>query len=130
METEYTLDRAGNGIGMPTPWGRAQMTAIYKPGLMRVETAGRGGFLLSRQFAEEKLSEAGRKRGEEYGGWLAYEEDCAAGIIVYELSHLLENAEKVVDQEAVLASIAALERNFPGYLDELEAAATPSAPAV
>lgn len=121
METEYTLDQAGNGIGMPTPWGKAQMTTIYEPGLMRVETASHGGFLLSRQFAQEKLSEAGRKRGVEYGQWLAYEEDSDANIIFYELGHLLGDYKELA-KEGILTS---LERYLPDYLREREAG-TPS----
>ena len=113
MEREYTLDRAGNGSGMPTPWGRAQMMQVIEPGFMQVETASHGGFLLSRAFAESQLSEAGRKVGKEFGNWLAYEEDCDAAVIFWELwgrMGELGTAFKAADVEA------SLKQNLPEYL--------------
>ena len=120
MERELTLDRFGNGTGMLTPWGRAQATTMCAPGLLQVETAGHGGFLLSRQFAEENLSEAGRKRGMEFNAWLAYEEDSDANIVIYELGHLLGGAYANVGREELRQS---LESFLPGYLAEQEGAA-------
>jgi hypothetical protein len=116
METEYTLDRAGNGTGMPTPWGKAQSTTIYEPGLMKVDTASHGGFLLTRQFAHDNLSEAGRKRGESFGQFLAYEEDSDALIVIFELG------ARLGDPLAPEVVRAALEGYLPEYLSEREAA--------
>jgi hypothetical protein len=105
---------------MPTPWGKAQSTTIYEPGLMRVETASHGGFLLSRQYASDNLSEAGRKRGVGFGQWLVYEEDVDAKIIFYELGDKLNDTLAGLVPETVRGE---LETYLPDYLSEREAEA-------
>ena len=105
---------------MPTPWGRAQATTTYASGLLKVDTAGHGGLLLSRSFAAKNLSEAGRKRGEEFGQWLAYEEDSAVNIIFYELERFFREPSPELMHAGLRID---LERDFPGYLEELAGAA-------
>jgi hypothetical protein len=117
LDRHFTLDRAGNGNGILTPWGKAQVSTEFSPGLLLVETAGHGGFLLSHKFASESLSEAGRKRGEEFNQWLAFEEDSAANIVIYELMDLVAKGYPGLHKERLVSE---LERDFPGYLEELE----------
>jgi hypothetical protein len=122
MAKEYTLDRAGNGNGMPTPWGRAQATTTFEPGFLFVETAGHGGFLLSRKFAADHLSEAGRRHGSEFAQWLAYEEDSDANIIFYEMRERLGEFAEGTSVDDVRAS---LDLYLGGYLSEREQESSP-----
>jgi hypothetical protein len=73
-------------VGSNTPWGRAQRVENYARGFCRVFTASHGGYLLGRAFAEKHLTQAAIERGAAWGSYLAYEEDCAASIILHEIA--------------------------------------------
>lgn len=67
-----------------SPWGTIQTQTVLARGVRWVNTASHGGFLISRTFAEAYLSPAAVKRGKDWNGYLAYEEDCDATIILFE----------------------------------------------
>lgn len=68
-----------------SPWGTVQSEDKVTRGVTCVDTAGHGGFLVSKGYAQKHLSIAAQKRGEEWHGYYAYEEDCLASIIYLEL---------------------------------------------
>lgn len=67
-----------------SPWGKVQHEVKIRRGLTWVSTASHGGFLIGR-VQQRTLSNAAISRGERWGSYLAYEEDCAASIVLYEL---------------------------------------------
>ena len=71
-----------------SPWGNIQYSKVFEPGCKSVGTAGHGGFMLTKRYANEHLSPAAISRGSSYGNYLCYEEDCDACIPMYELRHL------------------------------------------
>ena len=73
------------GFMTNTPWGKSQTAHKIERGLTFHSTSGHGGFLVSKGYAKKHLSEAAQKRGVSYGGYLAYEEDCLASIITFEI---------------------------------------------
>lgn len=68
-----------------TPWGKSQSASKVERGITFHTTAGHGGFLVSRGYAEKHLSDAARKRGMQWGGYYAFEEDCLASIVLLEI---------------------------------------------
>jgi hypothetical protein len=69
---------------MNTPWGKSDSKITLARGVSWVSTPSHGGFMISKRFANLYFSAAAVKRGQEYGGYLAYEEDCDATIILFE----------------------------------------------
>ena len=104
-----------------SPWGRIQVKYKYKgkrgragQGLHFIVTAGHGGFMISRRFAEKNLSAEAINQGSVYGGYLCYEEDCAADIIRHELGDLVNVAHySSVTSEDVIDSLC---RWYPQYV--------------
>jgi len=71
---------------MYSPWGPVeQSTPIISSDLLWVSTAGHGGLMVTKAFAEKHLSAAARKRGEKCGDYVCFEEDCAWQIAAFEL---------------------------------------------
>jgi len=104
---------------MMTPWGNSQTKERLADGFYWVSTAGHGGFLVGKAKATEYLTPEGRKRGEEWGNWLAYEEDCRWAIVGYECPTLTArtrpDADPVAEQKA---AFECLTRWNPDYLIE------------
>lgn len=73
---------------LQTPWGSAQSDRIVRRGIHVVSTAGHGGVMISVGLAKKILSAAAQKRGEVYGGYLCYEEDCDCLMPLLELPEL------------------------------------------
>src|SRR5713101_4590416 len=67
-----------------TPWGRADYQYNVAPGVAWVNTPGHGGFLIGRKAAEKYLTAYAIVRGEKFGNFLAFEEDCDATIVLFE----------------------------------------------
>jgi Domain of unknown function (DUF7007) len=86
---------------MNTPWGRSDYEKKFERGLTWVSTPSHGGFLVARGTAERLLSPAAIAHGDPYGEYLAYEEDCDAAIILYELSQTREGFSNVSDAELI-----------------------------
>lgn len=73
----------------PTPWGRADYQYKVERGVALVNTPGHGGFLISKGKAQTYLSPEAVQQGEPYGGYLAYEEDTDAAIVLLEHQELI-----------------------------------------
>ena len=68
-----------------SPWGGIQHSYIIGKGLKLVMTAGHGGYMATKSFADKYLSDACKKRALKYQGYLCFEEDCDYAIISYDL---------------------------------------------
>lgn len=70
---------------MITPWGRSDSETRFARGLTAVTTPSHGGFMVGKAYARKHLSAAAQAAGENFGSYLAYEEDIDAAIILFEL---------------------------------------------
>src|SRR5260370_30173594 len=70
---------------MNTPWGKADSIQRIARGLSFVGTPSHGGFMVADGFARKHLSGAALVRGERFGNYYAFEEDCNAFIILLEI---------------------------------------------
>jgi uncharacterized protein DUF7007 len=68
-----------------TPWGKSDEAIRIARGLTWVSTPSHGGFLVGRGYAQKNLTPHAIAKGERFGSYLAYEEDCAAAIILWEV---------------------------------------------
>ena len=68
-----------------SPWGTVQTSVSHQRGLRTVSTASHGGILISERVAGQLLSEAARQRGFSWNGYLCFEEDCDATIVLFEI---------------------------------------------
>lgn len=73
-----------------SPWGTIQYRKIFTRGFSSVSTAGHGGFMLSKRFAEKYLSREALKRAIKYRDYYCYEEDCDWAIPAFELKQYWE----------------------------------------
>ena len=69
---------------MHTPWGVSSRQTHITNGVWFVETARHGGILVRRLVAHTLLSPEAITRGQSWGSWLAYEEDCDWSLFAYE----------------------------------------------
>ena len=65
-----------------SPWGEVDQESKIQEGVYFVSTPSHGGFMVHKSV---KLSEAARLRGQVFGEFLAFEEDCDAAIVAWEL---------------------------------------------
>jgi hypothetical protein len=72
---------------MRTPWGNSDFTYPIEPGLTWVGTPSHGGFIAKKDWAVAHLSDAAREEGEQFGGYIAFEEDCACSVVLVEFPH-------------------------------------------
>jgi hypothetical protein len=101
-----------------TPWGKSQQSTIIERGVTFHSTAGHGGFLVTRKYAEKHLTKSAIKRGGNWGlNHLAYEEDCAAYIIFFEVP---KSKNLLVSPLSETDLIKKLSRWYPDYLIELQ----------
>jgi hypothetical protein len=70
-------------------WGKVEHAVKLQQGMYLVSTSTHGGIMISIGQADKILSEAAIKRGERFGGYLCYEEDCLWAIIAYEFPELV-----------------------------------------
>ena len=84
---------------MNTPWGQSDYQRTIQRGLHWVSTPSHGGFMVSRGLAENLLTRAAISEGEHFGDYLAFEEDCDAAIVLYELPQTREGFSHVSDAE-------------------------------
>lgn len=68
-----------------SPWGEVQHCDWLCDGAFQVSTAGHGGVMVRREAAKALLSTSARKCGFREGGYLCFEEDCAAAVPLLEL---------------------------------------------
>lgn len=100
-----------------TPWGKSQNSTQIARGLTFHSTAGHGGFLVSKGYAEKHLTPSALKRAVVWGSYYAFEEDCAAAIVEFELPYtrvLYTNFQEVTDEKV----FKTLSRWYPDYLIE------------
>lgn len=72
-----------------SPWGPIQYTDIVSPdGVSWVASAGHGGLRINRRIAEQRLTEAARRRAIFEHGYYWFEEDCLYAIAAFELEDL------------------------------------------
>lgn len=101
-----------------TPWGKSHNSQKIERGLTFYTTPSHGGFLVSKGYAEKHLSPAALKRGEKWGGYYAFEEDCAAAIVELEIpaaQTVFTNTEAITNESL----IKGISRWYPDYLIEL-----------
>jgi len=97
---------------MITPWGNSDSETRFDRGLTWVGTPSHGGFLVGKAYARKHLTPAAIAEGEPFGQYLAFEEDCKAAIVLYELPAAREGFSHVSDVELV----ESLSRWHPEYL--------------
>lgn len=68
-----------------SPWGLIQTRKTLCPGFFDVSTASHGGIMVAREFVAGNLSPAAQRYGFWEGGYLCFEEDCDAQIVLREL---------------------------------------------
>lgn len=73
---------------MNTPWGKADGVEVLERGISKVYTPGHGGLMIAKGYAMRNLSRSAIDRGQVFGSYLAYEEDCDWAIPMFELRHL------------------------------------------
>lgn len=104
-----------------TPWGKSQHQRKVERGLTFHTTASHGGWLISKGFAEKRLTKAAIRRGLEWNGYIAFEEDVDADIILFELKEARTEVFGVVrDYDREDAVFKRLSRWHPDYLVELK----------
>lgn len=70
---------------MNTPWGKSQNTETIMTSMYNVYTAGHGGMMIGKKFAESFLSAKALENGEQWGNFYCFEEDCAYALPYFEL---------------------------------------------
>ena len=68
-----------------SPWGPVQNCKVLCPGAFQVDTASHGGVMINCEIIDLTLSKAAQKCGFHEGGYLCFEEDCAATVALREL---------------------------------------------
>ena len=95
-------------------WGKVQHVKFFdNDSFCFVETASHGGYMIPYDYAKKHLSIAARQAGVIYYGYICYEEDCKAGIIMYELKKHVEHPF----QEEKLMEM--LEMYEPKYFEQM-----------
>lgn len=121
------------GKGFPTPWGSAQWAYKFCPGFLFVETAGHGGFMISKKWAKKNLTDEAIKVAENphcRHPWgdnriLWYEEDCEAEIILFEMFDFLVRevfiSSKVdeIKDDFIKRLKFSIKRWFPEYAEKV-----------
>ena len=68
-----------------SPWGPVQNCKVLCPGAFQVDTASHGGVMINCEIIDLTLPKAAQKCGFHEGGYLCFEEDCAATVALREL---------------------------------------------
>lgn len=68
-----------------SPWGKIQRCKTEHPGVFQVSTAGHGGIMVSEKAAAELLSTAAVNCGFNERGYICFEEDCQASVVIKEM---------------------------------------------
>lgn len=85
-----------------SPWGDVHHETEYAPGIVFVDTARHGGFILSKERLAE-MPEQYRKRRATYCPLNAYEEDCEASLVVLSWPDLFTREQVEAAREVVAA---------------------------
>ena len=68
-----------------SPWGKIQRCKTEYPGVFGVSTEGHGGIMVNAKIADELLSPAAIKCGFKERGFICFEEDCQAAVVIKEM---------------------------------------------
>lgn len=68
-----------------SPWGAIQTRKTLCPGFLEVSTANHGGIMVARESVAGNLSPAAQRCGFWEGGYLCFEEDYDAQVVLREL---------------------------------------------
>lgn len=100
-----------------TPWGQSQDAKKIVRGLTFHTTAGHGGFLVSKGFAEKNLTAAALNKAEKWGNYYAFEEDCLAAIVTFEIPAAKDifNNPSEITEERIIKHLSSW---YPDYLIE------------
>lgn len=107
---------------MYTPWGHADGQHSVARGVWVVDTPSHGGIMIRTRTAERVLSDAARVIGELWGRdheWLAFEEDCAYAVVVYEHPEWFRRAYlpyDLPDEQRKATALETIKRWYPMYL--------------
>lgn len=107
-------------VKMSTPWGQSDYKIEYQRGLFRINTPGHGGIAVSKGLAKQLLSpKAIAIAGQELGGYVFFEEDCAVCVAALDSDVILTHmaASLGTSKEEFRADmIKSVSRWFPNYL--------------
>ena len=109
-----------------SPWGGIQDSDVIMRGVKAVATAGHGGYMVTKNFANKYLSESALERGEVWSNYYCYEEDCAWAILFFDILHHHEDlfrkkflfGEKSFEEKKQ-SLLETLSRYYADYLLEL-----------
>jgi hypothetical protein len=107
-------------VKMQTPWGKSDFKTVYQRGISFVNTPGHGGLQISKALAAKILSDkAIRVAGQELGGYVWFEEDCAIFVAALDsetiLTHLAAESGKT-QEEMKARALESVTHWYPDYL--------------
>ena len=78
------------GEYMRTPWGESDSRIKVQDGVYWVGTPSHGGFMVALGVAKTYLTQQAREKAEVCCGYLCFEEDCLASIVLFEHPELFD----------------------------------------
>jgi len=97
---------------MNSPWGEVQHADPITGGVIMVQTAGHGGFMIMRDAMKKfhpALKLASVYGGSFQGGYTCFEEDCEAAAVIYEMQEagidISTKGFKTITKEGVIACL-------------------------
>ena len=82
------MSKTNYNTKLATPWGQADLDIVVCRGVHIVCTPSHGGIMISKGFAEKRLTTYAIHYGISYGGYYCFEEDCDWAIPAHELIEL------------------------------------------
>lgn len=70
---------------MQTPWGRADQVTKIETGVSWVSTPSHGGLMVALGAARKYLTPKAIEFGQQCGGYVAFEEDCAYAVALFQM---------------------------------------------
>jgi hypothetical protein len=87
-----------------TPWGKSDSLQRIQRGLSFVGTPSHGGFMVADGVARKQLSSAALLRGQDFGNYYAFEEDCDAYIVLLEVPASRQGT--LVDEKKIIEGLS------------------------
>ena len=105
---------------MNSPWGEVQHADPITGGVIMVQTAGHGGFMIMKDAMKKfhpALKLVSIYGGSYSGGYTCFEEDCEAVAVIYEMQEagidLSSKGFKTITKEDVVSRLG---NSYEGYL--------------